>query len=192
MLQEELTFPEEQIFPIPASTLLVLRLQMPDQPSVACHNKGILVKLVEPIVNRHQKLAKIVAKSRKLDHTLKVFSLTFDTNAMGDSCPLQCYCSWLVPLEEWCLVADPINSFYGLPPSGNSLPFALWWGVAEKPGSERIRWLHVGDTCSFELPSHDFVRDYDQIHLLVAGIIPVDKTEGEEKAWDQPGAKYQV
>lgn len=196
--QEDLEFPKNQVFPIPKDTLIVLRLAMPEKPTEPTHNKGVLVKLIEPIASRDQHMVKIVAKSRKGDHALKSFSLTFDTNAMGATCPLVCYCKWLVPLDEWCLMADAKNMIYGIPPSGNAKPFGLWWGdvVETKSGAEKQRWIRVGDTYAYDLPSEDYVRDYDQIHLMVAGIVPADEEaygEGESLiAWDEPNSKYQV
>jgi hypothetical protein len=49
------------------------------------------------------------------------------------------------------------------------------------------------DTCRFELPGDEYVRDYDVIDLMVVDIVPVDPIEGEDnRAWNQPGCKYQV
>ena len=142
--QKDLGFPETQVFPIPKDTILVLRFHMPGQVTVPCHNKGLLVKLLEPITHKDQELVKIVAKSRTADHTLKAFSITFDTDALGERCQLQCYCQWLVPLEEWNLFADSKSSFFGIPPPGNGSPFALWWGDHQGTEPEQVRWACFG------------------------------------------------
>lgn len=158
-----------------------------------CGNKGIVVKLIEPITSKDQKLVKIVAKSRTFDHTLKIFSLTFNTHPLsGLSCPILCHCHWLVPFDEWPLACDVNDSYYGIPPPGNGLPFALWWGRDIK-STDKQRWLHVGDTCSLELSGlQEFIPDYDHIPIMVAGIVPADNDGSASVAWDKPGCKYQV
>jgi hypothetical protein len=190
LLQEELGLPDPTDYPIPKDTIMVLRKYVPGNPEHPT-DVGVLVKLTAPIKDKDQEYATIHAKSVTRDHSFKTFSITFGTNHLSNPVPLVCRVSWLVPLEEWVLNVSPPDTFYGIPPSGKGVPLALWWGrskvIKDKPTEDK--WYRVGDTFTVHLPGADYVEHYDDIHMICAGIVPID---GQESGYGEQGHKFQV